>query len=141
METIGTTSATARTTVSRIEQAEKDRTTMDKDDFLKLFVTSLQYQDPLNPMENAEMMQQLSQLGMMEQVANMTKAVEKMTEVNPEAQAADAARLVGLTVTATGEDGAPIKGVVEKISFHDGLTQLLVAGKTIQIGSIEEIQA
>jgi flagellar basal-body rod modification protein FlgD len=120
--------------------SEVARTTMDKDDFLKLFITSLQYQDPLNPMQNSEMMQQLSQLGMMEQVSNMKTAVEKMTEKSPESQAADAAKLVGLTVTSIGDDGTPIKGKVEKVSFNDGLTELLVAGKTITIGSIEEIE-
>lgn len=139
MSTIGSTTSSA-SNVADVTASEKARTSMDKNDFLKLFMTSLQYQDPLNPMENSEMMQQLSQLGMMEQVTNMTAAVEKMTEINPESQAADAAKLVGLTVTASGSDGSPIKGKVEKITFDDGLTLLTVAGKAIEIGTIEEIE-
>lgn len=139
MSTIGsTTSSSAK--AADVAASEKARTTMDKNDFLKLFMTSLQYQDPLNPMQNSEMMQQLSQLGMMEQVTNMTAAVDKLAKGNLETQAADAARLVGLTVTAEGEDGSPIKGKVEKITFSDGLTLLSVAGKTIEIGSIEQIE-
>lgn len=139
MSVIGTTTS-ANSPTTNVAASEKSRTTMNKDDFLKLFVASLQFQDPLNPMQNSEMMQQLSQLGMMEQVTNMTTSVDKLSQVNPESQAANAAKLVGLTVTAVGDDGSPIKGKVEKVSFHDGLTDLLVSGKTIQIGSIEEIE-
>ena len=41
-------------------KTETDRTKLNNDDFLKLFVTSLQYQDPMSPMENSEMMAQMA---------------------------------------------------------------------------------
>lgn len=54
--------------------------TLGKDDFMKLFLTSLQYQDPSSPLDTNEMMSQMAQLSLMEQVANMTTAVDKLSE-------------------------------------------------------------
>lgn len=42
--------------------------TMDKDLFLKLFITQVQYQDPLNPVTDAEFTSQLAQFTMLEEL-------------------------------------------------------------------------
>lgn len=46
-----------------------------KDDFLMLLVTQLQYQDPLNPMENTEFISQLAQFSALENSNNVEKAI------------------------------------------------------------------
>lgn len=50
---------------------------MDKDMFMKLLVTQLQYQDPLNPMDNQEMMAQVAQFTALEQMKNVADATNK----------------------------------------------------------------
>ena len=57
--------------------AQKTPGVMGKDDFLKLFLSSFQHQDPFNAMDMNQMMNQTAQLSLMEQVQNMTKAVDK----------------------------------------------------------------
>jgi flagellar basal-body rod modification protein FlgD len=49
-----------------------------KDDFLKLFVTQLQNQNPLNPEADTEMAAKLAQFNGLEQMLNVNKSLEKM---------------------------------------------------------------
>ncbi|MDN5299653.1 MAG: flagellar basal-body rod modification protein FlgD [Clostridiales bacterium] len=50
----------------------KDAQTLDKDAFLKLMMTQLQYQDPLDPMDNTEYIAQMAQFSSVEQLANIS---------------------------------------------------------------------
>ena len=61
-----------------VSAGAKDSGVMGKDDFLKLFLSSFQHQDPFNAMDMNQMMNQTAQLSLMEQVQNMTKAVDKL---------------------------------------------------------------
>ncbi|WP_201352160.1 FlgD immunoglobulin-like domain containing protein [Hydrogenimonas urashimensis] len=49
-----------------------------KDDFMKLLLTELQYQDPTNPMDSEKMLTQTSQLATLEASDNTNKALEKL---------------------------------------------------------------
>lgn len=46
-----------------------------KDDFLRLLVTQLQYQDPLQPKEDTEFIAQMAQFTSLEQMQNLTKTM------------------------------------------------------------------
>jgi len=45
-----------------------------KDDFLKLFVAQLSHQDPMNPMNDQDMMGQMASFSQLEQITNMAAA-------------------------------------------------------------------
>jgi flagellar basal-body rod modification protein FlgD len=59
---------------------DKDFNAFSKDDFLKLFLTELQHQDPLAPMDTQKMLDQTMQLSTIEAQTNQTKTLEAMTK-------------------------------------------------------------
>jgi flagellar basal-body rod modification protein FlgD len=53
------------------------KNTLDKDDFLKLLITELRYQDALEPMDDREFIAQMAQMSSLEQMQNLNKTVEE----------------------------------------------------------------
>jgi flagellar basal-body rod modification protein FlgD len=98
---------------------------LNKDDFLKLFVTQLQHQDPMKPMDNDQMVSQMSQLSTVEQLTNLATTNGRMAQ---SLAASNAVGLIGRTVTWTDDHKAVHTGVVEKVSTTDGAPSLTVAG-------------
>lgn len=60
-------------------QAQKSDN-LDKDAFLKLLVTQLKNQDPLNPMEDREFIAQMAQFTSLEQMQNMNDNLKSTKE-------------------------------------------------------------
>jgi flagellar basal-body rod modification protein FlgD len=54
---------------------------MGRDDFLKLLVTQLSYQDPMAPMEDKEFIAQMAQFSSLEQMTAMAKDFNKLTSI------------------------------------------------------------
>jgi len=131
--------ASTYTAPTAVSKTTSERTALNKDDFLKLFVTSLQYQDPMSPMENSEMMQQMSQLGMMEAVTNMQETVKDLSSNLLGSQVQQGSSLLGKTVKGTDLEGKAAEGVVKKVQVNDGVLSLLVNNQTVKMGQINEV--
>lgn len=105
---------------------------MDKDDFLRLFLSSLQFQDPTSPMETQDMMSQMAQLSLMEQVQNMTTAVEGLKQVTQQSAIQRGMEFVGKYIVGVSEDATTISGRVDSIRLAtDGSIVLVVDGKFV----------
>lgn len=70
--------------------------------FLKLLTTQLKNQDPLNPMDNAEMTSQMAQISTVEGIERLNSTLSKMIDSQGETQALQAASLVGHGVLVAG---------------------------------------
>jgi flagellar basal-body rod modification protein FlgD len=89
-----------------------NNTNVDRDGFLKLFIESLKIQDPMEPMKQGEMMAQLTQLTMIETMANMKATVDTMIEgMNGSNPLANYVGLMGMKVKVENEAGTD-EGVV-----------------------------
>lgn len=114
----GTSSDT--TTTSSLKQTLG----MDSDDFLKLFVAQLQYQDPLSPQDPSEMLGQLAQLSQVEQAYNMNTALTNLLAAQNNSANLSSVSFIGKTVTAEGDalvfDGT--NATTGKFNFDDAVS-------------------
>ena len=74
-----------------------------KQDFLNLLLTQVTHQDPLNPLDSSGMMNQLAQMGSLEQLANVNTTLERLTEGQAEQNRANAQFYLGRDVTVEGD--------------------------------------
>lgn len=70
--------------------------------FLKLLTTQLRNQDPMNPMENAEMTSQLAQMSTVDGIERLNKMVQSFFDSQASAEGLNAAALLGRGVLVEG---------------------------------------
>lgn len=116
--------------------AESTRNTgeMGKDQFLKLLVTQLKYQDPLKPMEDKEFISQMAQFSSLEQMQNL----------NTNFSAMKAFTLMGKNISADVKDSETgeqtyVNGIVEKVLIDKGKVSVRVGERDIPIDEIIDI--
>jgi len=105
-----------------------------KDDFLKLMITQMQHQDPLDPMDNTEQIAQQAQFTTLEQMQNMNKSMETLIEVFQSGNRGAAVSMIGADVegfvSTVDDQNEPvvttIKGRVKSIDFSGGQTTVVV---------------
>jgi flagellar basal-body rod modification protein FlgD len=80
----------------------KDKIAEQKNMFLNLLVKQLQYQDPLNPVENTEFTAQLAQFSQLESLSEMNGNIEEMTQFQNSMNSMAAVSFIGKQVNAGG---------------------------------------
>jgi len=91
------------------------------DDFLELMIAELQNQDPLNPLENNELLAQISQI---RAVGATDKLTETLDAVLLGQNVASATSLIGQEVKALTADGRTVAGIVDRITINDGKPEI-----------------
>ena len=101
--------------------ATKSLNDVDVDDFLKLMIAELQNQDPLNPMDNAQLMAQISQI---REVGATDKLTQTLDSVLLGQNISSATNLIGAEIDAVSDDNQRITGLVDRVSVTDGQPKL-----------------
>ena len=121
-----------------------------KEDFLRLFVTQLKFQDPLNPLDGAAFTAQLAEFSSLEQLVNMNQRMDSLLSYQNSLNNALAAGLIGRYVTYRDDtvtyNGQPVEirfalespsaDTVVRIYSEDG--QLV---KEMQLGPLSGAQS
>lgn len=94
---------------------------LDLSDFLDLMIAELQNQDPLNPLENHELLQQISQI---REVGATDKLTETLDAVLLGQNVSSATSLIGKEVQAITQDGTPAIGIVGRVTIAEGEPEL-----------------
>ncbi|MDC2865761.1 flagellar hook capping FlgD N-terminal domain-containing protein [Bacillus sp. BP-3] len=119
---------------------QKTNGVMGKDDFLKLFLTSLQYQDPSNAMDMNQMMNQMSQMSLMEQVQNMTKAVDSLRETMYTTPLDSGMKFLGKYVRGVDGNGTEVQGKVDTVRLGaNNDVQLVIGSKVVSLRFVERV--
>ena len=134
IEQIGPTPAQTASLTESLKDQDLGR-----DAFLKLLVTQLQNQDPLDPVKNEDFVAQLSQFSSLEQLQQINKAV---SDDSGDQSLTGGVRSV---VALVGPAGAGKTTAAARIGAHfskEGETNVvLVAADTDRIGGLEQIRA
>jgi len=112
-------------------------------DFLKLLIQELQNQDPLNPMENSDMLQQI---GLIREIGATDQLTGTLTTLSDNQQLVTASGLIGKKVTGLANDSSPVDGVVDRVTVETNgenearSIKVHVGGKTMILENIRDIQ-
>ncbi|TWT86516.1 Basal-body rod modification protein FlgD [Pseudobythopirellula maris] len=94
---------------------------LDLDVFLELMISELQNQDPLNPLENDELLAQISQI---REIASNDQLTNTLESVLLGQNVTTATSLIGADVVALDENGQRVRGNVQRVTINDGQPNL-----------------
>ncbi|MEM6979465.1 MAG: flagellar hook capping FlgD N-terminal domain-containing protein [Planctomycetota bacterium] len=116
---------------------------LDTNDFLRLMINELQNQDPLDPVDNAAMIQQLGQI---REIGASDQLTATLTELSNSQQLVTASGLIGRTVNGLDDSGSNLTGVVDKITVTTNeendtrSVKVHIGSETMNVENIREIQ-
>ena len=122
------------------------------ENFLTLFVTQLQNQNPLDPTDNTEFMSQLAQFSTLEQEQQQTEYLSKANSINSASlqldQIALASTFIGKTIKyssgssdSSDSSSETLSGVVEGVKLEeDGTVSFIIDGESVSISNFIEVE-
>jgi len=127
-------SSVTNSTSASTNVADVANKTLDKTAFLKLLVTELRNQDPMNPMDDKDFIAQLAQFSALEQMQLLNAGFESLDKSG---QATQAFALIGRTVEyADPNSDTPVRGVVDKVTFVGGQPKLNIGKLIIDLSDV-----
>jgi flagellar basal-body rod modification protein FlgD len=109
---------------------------VDINQFLQMMITELHNQDPLNPMQNSEIMQEL---GQMQQITASNKLTSTLDGIALGQSLSNATTLIGKQIDGLDDDGNPVSGVVQKVSVLNNTPKLYVGAQVVSLDNVQDV--
>ncbi len=109
-----------------------------QNEFLKLLVTQMRNQDPMQPVSDTEFIAQMAQFSSLEQTKTMSADITKLRQGNDFLQATN---LLGKEVRLNLGDMAFTKGIVTDLNVKDGEARIIVGEKTYTLDQVNSVSA
>ena len=110
---------------AKLNPGRKPQQNLGKDDFLKILITQLSYQDPTAPMEDKEFIAQMAQFSSLEQMTSMAKDFNKLTAMITGTEASSAlgrnVELKNGEQTVQGKVSAVTRGEIPQVLVNGAL--------------------
>lgn len=103
---------------------------MGKQEFLKLLITQLRYQDPLRPTQDQEFVAQLAQFSSLEEIQNVARFSSLQSGLG----------LLGRQVVAKREDGQSVTGTVQGLRQSEAGVTMVSIQTGADPGAVVEVE-
>lgn len=126
--------------VTSSPQSASSASNLTTQDFLKVLLTQLTYQDPLKPLDNQQFMAQLAQFTTLQQTQQLNEGVAQLLANQASLQSVG---LIGRTVDFTTSSGQ-VTGTVVGLSLSGATPQLSIrtsTGATVSNVELSQITA
>ncbi|MHC1788016.1 flagellar hook assembly protein FlgD [Solidesulfovibrio sp.] len=109
--------ASSGTSAASSTKSDSATSALGMDAFLQLLVTQLQYQDPLDPMDDKAFVAELAQFSSLEQLTEINSGIEGLASLGQEQQLLGAVNFIGKTIEATGTAVSLNEGTATSVTF------------------------
>jgi flagellar basal-body rod modification protein FlgD len=103
---------------------------LNQNDFLKLLVAQMQYQDPMNPQSDTEMASQMAQFTSLQQATQSSSSLAMI----------QADGLVGDTVTVQVDSQTTASGVVQGVVLQNGIPEITVNDSLYNLNQVTSVK-
>jgi flagellar basal-body rod modification protein FlgD len=143
METTPVAPGSSPNSPTNAKKKPTDMRDLDINQFLQLMIAELTNQDPLNPMDNTQLVQQI---GAIREIAATDKLTSSLELVQAGQSLSTASSLIGKTIRALTDKSENIEGVVERVSIEvdeddnsKRTYRVHVDGKNIDLRNVREV--
>ncbi len=113
------------------------RASITREQFLRILTAELTTQDPLEPLDNAQFMQQLVGLQSLEQTSALTDSLKTFERF---LQMASGSAMIGRAVRGVSPSGEAVEGVVSRVVLEGDRVNVTVGSRNLPIDSVTEIR-
>jgi flagellar basal-body rod modification protein FlgD len=107
------------------------------DEFLKIVLQELQSQDPLEPNDTSQMLEQLSTIMSIQSDSDM---MDRLGDLVTQNELSSASGLIGRLVSGLTDDNNRVLGVVASVSKgSNGVTLRLDDGSSVKMGRVDQV--
>lgn len=136
MPTVGSTSSSSNTTN---QSTGKDRyDSLDTKAFLRLMVAELQNQDPLEPMDSSQIIDQIASI---RAIQSNDKLSDTLDATLLGQNLFTASGLIGKTISGLSSDAERVTGTVDRVEVANGVATLYIGDDAVSMKNITEIKS
>lgn len=118
-------------------QLKSNKMQLKTEDFIKMMITQLQNQDPMEPAKNQELLAQMSQIGQLQSATSLQDSLKGLVLQN---QIGSAGNLIGKMVEGADANQESISGLVSSVRVtKDGVFLELDSGKELALNNVTNI--
>jgi flagellar basal-body rod modification protein FlgD len=101
-----------------------------------MMVEELKNQDPTNPTDSSQILQEVSQI---DAIQSNTQLTTTLQGVQLGQSIATASALIGMSVVGTDANGNSVNGTVSSASINNGAAQLQIGSSSIPLSNVTQV--